>query len=148
MSRFEKARILCCLVFSYILVRASTFELLEINNHIKKNIEIQKEEGKVIGQLWELANRHEVLNERCWSENATVLLRGFEVKVVDIMCKDCDDKKEKKEKEIQSPLFHILMCFLILLAIISIMYCFTLRMSRPRVPPVCALVRFRNNLGR
>lgn len=98
MSRFEKSRILCCLVFSYTLVRASTFELLEMNSHIKKHIEIEKEEGKVIGQLWELANRHEVLNESCWSENATVLLRGFEVKVVEIICKDCGDRKEKKRK--------------------------------------------------
>lgn len=121
-----------------------------MNNYIKNNIEIEKEEGKVLGQLWELANKYEVLNESFWSENATALLRGFEVKIVEIMCNECNDKNERKEKKynIRRPFSRILMCFFILLTIIFIACCFTLRMSRPRVPPVCAVVRYHNNLER
>lgn len=108
MSRFQKCRYycrtgstflfshigLCSLVFGYTLVGAFTFEALEANNEMSKRIEMREEGEKIIEYLWDITTSAEVLNESCWSENATAVLKGFEMKLVKAMRKEGYDGNE------------------------------------------------------
>lgn len=111
MSRFEKCRYycrsgatflfshigLCSLVFGYTLVGAFTFEALEANNEMRKRIEMREEGEKIIERLWDLTTSGEVLNESRWSENATALLRGYEMNMVKAMRKEGYDGNENTD---------------------------------------------------
>ncbi|GIY90752.1 potassium channel subfamily K member 18 [Caerostris extrusa] len=78
---------LCGLVFGYTVLGAFTFVALEAANEQSKRANDTRKE-RIINQLWQLTMSGEYINETSWTENATMMLKNFESKLVKTMRKD------------------------------------------------------------
>ncbi|KAF8766605.1 TWiK family of potassium channels protein 18-like [Argiope bruennichi] len=88
---------LCSLVFGYTVLGAFTFEALEAGNERSKKMQMREEKDQMIEQLWQLTLNPVLLNESVWAENATLMLKNFEMKLVKSMRKDGFDGNDDPE---------------------------------------------------
>ncbi|XP_064459198.1 potassium channel subfamily K member 18-like [Ornithodoros turicata] len=85
---------LCGLVVGYCIMGAFLFEFLEATNERNKRQEIMGWRSKLADSLWEVTARSTLLEERNWTREAILRLRGFEVTVVQAVRKEGYDGKE------------------------------------------------------
>lgn len=85
---------LCSLVFGYTVMGAFTFEALEAPNELRNRQKMIEAKNNVTRDLWTLTSSGAYLSEGNWSENATAMLKNFEMNLVKAVRKEGFDGSE------------------------------------------------------
>ena len=113
-----------------------------------RKLRIREEEELFIVNVWKLTNSSEFVNQTVWFEKVDTLLKNFEWNVLRIMGTNRRQQVKVKTGRTISPLLRVVIySIVILVLIISVAFLMKLPSSRPRVPPICVLARFRNIRG-